>query len=67
MSSYVRKHLIYLKAQNMIDINVVMLQWFISYLTKKSASLVDKSTSGARTRNEIISNKELAKDLRFTN
>ena len=51
----------------MIDINVVMLQWFISYLTKKSALLVDKSTSGARTRNEIISNKELAKELRFTN
>ena len=32
--SYVRKHLIFLKTQNLIDINFDMLQWFINYLIK---------------------------------
>ena len=32
--SYARKHLIFLKTQNLIDINFDMLQWFINYLIK---------------------------------
>ena len=48
---YVVKHLILLKVQNEMDINVDLLQWFI------------KKTSGGTVRNEIISNKELAEKL----
>ena len=31
---YVIKHLILLKIQNTMDINVVLLQWFINFLIK---------------------------------
>ena len=42
------KHLILLKIQNMIDINVDLLQWFI---------FSDKKTSASGIKNENISNK----------
>ena len=49
------KHLILLKIQNIIDINVDFFQWFINFLIKK--------TSSGTVKNEIISNKELAEEL----
>ena len=39
---YVRKHLILLKIQNMMDINVHLLQWFINFLIKKLLAVVVK-------------------------
>ena len=50
------KHLILLKVQRMMDIKANLLQW--------SASLSDKKTSGGTVQNEIISNKELAEELK---
>ena len=47
------KHFILLKIQNMMDINVDLLQWFIIFLIKK------KKTSGSGFKNENIYNKEL--------
>ena len=35
---YVIKHIILLKVQNMMDINVVLLQWPINFLIKKTSS-----------------------------
>ena len=55
---YAIKHLILLKIQNMLDINVYLLQWFINFLMKK--------TSGSGIRNNNISNKELAEELHKT-
>ena len=55
---YAIKHLILLKIQNMMDINVYLLQWFINFLMKK--------TSGSGIRNNNISNKELAEELHKT-
>ena len=49
------KHLIILKIQNLVDINVELLQWFINFLIKK--------TAGGIVKNEIISNKELKEEL----
>ena len=43
------KHLTLLKIQNMMDINVDSLQWFINFLIKKS--------SGNGVKNENITNK----------
>ena len=51
---YVIKHLILLNIQNMMDINVGLLQWFIHILIKKA------SHSGIK--NESISNKEIAEE-----
>ena len=56
---YAIKHLILLKIQNMMDINVYLLQWFINFLMKK--------TSGSGIRNNNISNKKLAEELHKTN
>ena len=55
---YAIKHLILLKIQNMMDINVYLLQWFINFLMKK--------TSGSGIKNNNISNKELAEELHKT-
>ena len=55
---YAIKHLILLKIQNMMDINVYLLQWFINFLMKK--------TSGSGISNNNISNKELAEELHKT-
>ena len=55
---YAIKHLIFLKIQNMMDINVYLLQWFINFLMKK--------TSGSGISNNNISNKELAEELHKT-
>ena len=55
---YAIKHLILLKIQNMMDINVYLLQWFINFLMKK--------TSGSGIRNNNISNKEVAEELHKT-
>ena len=49
------KHLILLKTQNMMDINVDLLQWSINFLIK--------NTSGSGIKNKNISNKELAEEL----
>ena len=49
------RHLIILKIQNLVDINVELLQWFINFLIKKTSSGIVK--------NEIISNKELKEEL----
>ena len=43
------KHLTLLKIQNMMDINVDSLQWFINFLIKKSP--------GNGVKNENITNK----------
>ena len=43
------KHLILLKIQNMMDINVDLLQWLIFFF--------DKKTSGRAVKEEKISNK----------
>ena len=51
---YAIKHLILLKIQNMIDINVGLLQWCIDFLIKK--------TSGSGIKNENISNKKLVEE-----
>ena len=51
------KHLVLLKIQNMMNINVDLLKWFINFLIKK--------TSGETVKNENIFNKELAED--YTN
>ena len=50
---YVINHLILLKIQNMMDINVNLLRWSINLFIKK--------TSGSAIEN--ISNKELAEEL----
>ena len=57
------KHLILLKIQNMMDISVDLLRWFINVLIKKSALLTDKSASGGAIKNKIMSNKKLAEEL----
>ena len=51
---YVIKHLILLNIQNMMNINVGLLQWFIHILIKK--------TSDSGIKNESISNKEIAEE-----
>ena len=60
---YVIKHLILLKIQKMMDINVVLHQWSINFLIKKTsgggATLANKSA----IKNKIVSNKELAEEL----
>ena len=55
------KHLILVKIQNMMDVKGFLLQCFIDFLTK-NASLADKSPFVVTIKNEIKSNKELAKD-----
>ena len=54
---YVIKHLILLKIQNMMDINVDLLQASMVY------KFFDKKTSGSGIKNENISNKQLAEEL----
>ena len=48
------QHLILLKLQNMMDINVNLLKWSINFLIKR--------TSGIGIKNENMSNEELAED-----
>ena len=52
---YVKKHLILLKIQNMMDIQVDLLQWPINFLIKK--------LQVETVQNKITSNKELAEEL----
>ena len=52
---YLRKHLILLKIQIIMDFNVEMFQWFILFLIKK--------TSVGAIKKEIMQNGELAKEL----
>ena len=49
------KHLMWLKMQNMMDVNVDLLQWFVNFLRKK--------TSGSVIKDENISKKELVEKL----
>ena len=58
------KHLILLKSQNMIDINVDLLQWSIHFLIKKTSGAVATLANKTSFKNEIISN-DLTKDLDF--
>ena len=54
------EHLILLKIKNIMDINFVLLQWFINFfLKKKIVSLVDESTFGGTVKNQNISTEEL--------
>ena len=39
---YVIRHLLLLKIQNMMDIEEVLLQWFIKFLTKRQQEVVPK-------------------------
>ena len=43
----------------MMDINEDLLEWFITF--------IDKKTSGKTVKNKIISNKELAEEFTQTN
>ena len=54
---YVIKHLMLFKIQNMIDINVDLVQWSLNFMI--ATALANKSA----VRNEIISNKDLVKEL----
>ena len=54
---YVIKHLMLLKIQNMIDINVDLVQWSINFMI--ATAIANKSA----VKNEIISNKDLVKEL----
>ena len=54
---YVIKHLILLKIQNTMDINMDLLQWF--GLASVVYKLFDKSSDGA-VKSEIMSNQQLA-------
>ena len=47
----------------MMDIKGVLLQWFIIFFDKSTASLPVKSASGSIIKNKNISNKKLAKEL----
>ena len=40
---YMIKHLVWLKIQNMIDINVELLQWFIDFLIKSVKVVILKA------------------------
>ena len=57
------KHSKLTKIQSMMNINMDLLQWFIIFFDRKTALLVDKSTSGGKVKNEITSNKWIAKEL----
>ena len=65
------EHLTLQNIQNMMDINVDLLQWYINFLIKNSLRLHghkpratgNKSASGGGIKNENISNKELAEEL----
>ena len=54
------KHLILLKIQNIMDINVALLHWFISFIDRKPTLLTDKSAFGGGLKNEY---KELHKTI----
>ena len=53
MKYYVIKHLILLKIQNMIDINVDLLQWFTATHANKSAVAMHANRSANHTEIEI--------------
>ena len=52
---YVIKHLIFLKTENMFDVNVNLLQWLTNFVIKKNLG------GGIKTKN--ISRQELAEEL----
>ena len=47
----------------MVNIKGVLLQWFLSFLIKKSGLVANKSASGGDIKNENISNQDLAEEL----
>ena len=47
----------------MMDIKVVILQWFNKFFDKKSLATRDKSASDGAVKNENMSNKELEEEL----
>ena len=63
MKYCVIKHLILLKIQIMVDINVDLLQWSITLLIKRILESFLKNNSGSGIKNGNILNKELAEDL----
>ena len=58
------KHLILLKIQSMMDIKGVIIQWFINFLTKKAFATRENKFAGSGIKNEKLSNKKLAEELR---
>ena len=46
----------------MMDINVELLQWSINFFIKKTSGGVATLANKSRIKNEIVSNKELAKE-----
>ena len=64
MKYYVIKHLILLKIQNMIDINVDLLQWFTATHANKSAVAMHANRSANQTEIEInLENWQLATEI----
>ena len=54
------------KIQNMMDINVDLLQWFIHFLIKKTSGGATTLANKSAVQNKNISNKELAEELHKT-
>ena len=48
------KHLILLKIYSMMDINVVLLQWYINFLRKKNSATRANKFAGSDIKNENI-------------
>ena len=60
---YVIKHLILLKIQSMMDINVDLLHLFITFLGKKSFDGAATRANESAIKSEIMSDQQLAKEL----
>ena len=58
------KHLTLLKIRNIMSINVDLLQWFINFLLKKSPGDVATLGNKSAVKNDNMSNKVLAEELR---
>ena len=59
---YVIKHLILLKAQDMIDMNVNLLQWFIIFHAMSSDGAVTRANKSA-IKSKTMKSKQLIKEL----
>ena len=59
---YVIKHLMLQKIQNMMDINLELLHWFINFLIKSRAN----KFAGSGVKSEIMPYQELAKEIHKT-
>ena len=66
MKYYVIKHLILLKIQNIMKINVNLFQWSIKFLIKKTSGRVAELANKSAIKNETTSDKELREELCIT-